>query len=135
MIGVLVVSHCHKVAEGIARIASEIAGIGRNSVVEGVGGNDDGSLGISVEKVLNALTKMLAMCDGVIILPDIGSSILSSRAAINMLDPKDSERVIIANAPILEGAIFAVVEASAGSDLETVEKTAIDARMLNKTER
>lgn len=136
MIGVLVVSHCGEVAKGIARIASEVAGSAAGEVeISGVGGNDEGGLGVSVSKVFDALNGMLPKCDGVLIVPDIGSSILSSRGAIAMLEPADASRVAIANAPILEGAVFAVVEASAGSDLETVESTAMDARTLDKTER
>ena len=135
MVGVLVVSHCSEVAKGIARIASEIAGSSGSVEIAGVGGGENGRLGVSVSKVLDALNEMLPKCDGVLILPDIGSSILSSRSAIAMLDPDDASRVAIANAPILEGAVFAVVEASAGSDLKTVENTAMDARTLDKTER
>lgn len=51
-----------------------------------------------------------------------------------MLDPEEAAKVAIANAPILEGAVFAVVEASTGSNLQAVENTAMEARMLDKTE-
>lgn len=134
MIGVLVASHSEEAARGIAKIAEEMSG--RGSVpVRGIGGNDAGGLGLSIPKVYQALVSLLSECDGVLIVPDIGSSVLSSRAAIDMLPPGDMQRVAIANAPILEGAMLAAIESSAGSDLAEVSDAAKEAKNLNKTER
>jgi dihydroxyacetone kinase DhaKLM complex PTS-EIIA-like component DhaM len=77
---------------------------------------------------------MLPKTDGVLIVPDLGSSILSSRTALELLPPEDSSRVIIADAPVLEGAMMAAVEASGGSDLATVAESAREARDLQKGE-
>lgn len=78
MIGILVVSHSGEAASGIAKIATEMSGHGDVPVV-GVGGNESGGLGISVPNVYQALLDLLDHCDGVLIVPDIGSSVLSSR--------------------------------------------------------
>ena len=131
MIGILVVSHSGEAASGIARVARETSG--SKVDVRGVGGNEDGSLGVPVPPVFDALTEMLGQNDGVLILPDLGSSVLSSRSAIALLPPEDASRVAIANAPVLEGAVLASVEVSIGSLLEKVEATAVEARNLDKT--
>lgn len=131
MIGILVVSHSGEAASGIARVARETSG--SKVDVRGVGGNEDGGLGVPVSPVFDALTEMLGQNDGVLILPDLGSSVLSSRSAIALLPPEDASRVAIANAPVLEGAVLASVEASIGSPLEKVEATAVEARNLDKT--
>lgn len=134
MVGILVVSHSENAARGIVEIALGMSGAGGDAVIEGVGGNDDGGLGVSVAKISDALSRMLPKAEGVLIIPDLGSSILSSRGAIEMLPPEDAARVAIADAPILEGAMLAAVEASAGSDLQTVEESAKEARNLQKSE-
>lgn len=133
MIGVLVVSHSNEAASGIAKIATEMSGHGDVPVI-GVGGNETGGLGVSVPNVYQTLVDLLARCDGVLIVPDIGSSVLSSRGAIGMLSPDDASRVTIANAPILEGAMLAAIESSTGSDLATVADAAKEAKNLDKSE-
>jgi Uncharacterized protein conserved in bacteria len=134
MLGILVVSHSEKAAEGIADVARGMSGAADDVLVAGVGGNDSGGLGVSVGKILDALNAMLPKVEGVLLVPDLGSSILSSRGAIGMLSPEDAGRVLVANGPVLEGAMMAAVEASAGSDLAAVADAANDARNLDKSE-
>jgi dihydroxyacetone kinase phosphotransfer subunit len=134
MVGILVVSHSEDAARGIVDISVGMSGAGDDLVIAGVGGNDNGGLGVSVAKIFDALTGMLPKVDGILVVPDLGSSILSSRGAVELLPPEDSARVLIADAPVLEGAMMAAVEASSGSDLETVAETAADARNLRKSE-
>lgn len=131
MIGILAVSHSAEAAVGIARIASEMAG--ESVPVKGVGGSADGGLGISAADVHTALSGMLAECAGVVVVPDIGSSILSSRTVIGLLSEEDAGRVAIAYGPILEGTLLGAIEASAGSDLEAVCSAAADAKNLDKS--
>ena len=132
MLGILIVSHSEDAARGIAQIAEGMAPSKGSVAVSGVGGNDDGGLGVSVAKIYAALTEMLPRCDGILVLPDLGSSVLSSRGAIGMLSDEEAAKIIIADAPVLEGAMMAAVEASTGSDLETVAATARDAKNLKK---
>ena len=72
------------------------------------------------------------MGEGVVILADLGSAVLSAETALEFLDEKLRKRVQIADAPILEGAISAAVEASLGSSLASVVATAEGARELHK---
>ncbi|MDR1509199.1 MAG: PTS mannose transporter subunit IID [Synergistaceae bacterium] len=132
MVGIIVVSHSADAARGIRDIAAGMSGAGDDVQIAGVGGNDAGGLGVSVGKIFDALSEMLSKTDGVLIVPDLGSSILSSRTAVGLLPPEDASRVVIADAPILEGAMMAAVEASGGSDLSTVAESASEARNLQK---
>ena len=133
MTGLLIVSHSEEAAKGIAQIAVGMSGGGVE--IAGVGGNDEGGLGVSVMKIYDELTLMLPNTDGVLIIPDLGSSVLSSRGAIEMLSPEDSAKVLIADAPILEGAMLGAVEASCGASLEQVAEAAQEARNLKKLDR
>jgi dihydroxyacetone kinase phosphotransfer subunit len=130
----MVVSHSADAARGIRDIAVGMSGAGDDVQFVGVGGNDAGGLGVSVGKIFDALSEMLSQTDGVLIVPDLGSSILSSRTAVGLLPPEDASRVVIADAPILEGAMMAAVEASGGSDLATVADSAKEARNLQKSD-
>ena len=129
MIGVLVVSHSAQAAAGIAEIASQMSG---GACVKGVGGNDSGGIGSSVPMVFEALSEMLSLCDSVVMIPDLGSSVLSSRAVLEMLDEADFKRVRVADAPVLEGSVVAAIEAGAGSSMEDVLNSAKEARNMEK---
>jgi dihydroxyacetone kinase phosphotransfer subunit len=131
MTGILIVSHSEDAARGIEQIARAMSAGGEIPIV-GVGGNDEGGLGVSVAKIFDALSEMLPKCSGILIVPDMGSSILSSRGAIGMLPEDDAAKIVIADAPVLEGAMLAAVEASTGADLAAVVRCAVEAKNLKK---
>ena len=133
MLGLLIVSHSEDAARGISQIAAEMGG-GRVEIL-GVGGNDEGGLGVSVAKVMDALSRLLPNTEGVLVLPDLGSSVLATRTALEMIPREEAAKVIIADAPILEGAMMAAVEAGCGSSLEKVAETAEGTRNLRKIDR
>ena len=133
MLGILIVSHSEDAARGIAQIAASMAGEGHVEIL-GVGGNDDGGLGVSVTKIYDALSHLLPKTESVIIIPDLGSSVLSSRGALEMLSPEDAAKVSILDVPTLEGAMLAAVEASCGAPLEQVVEAANEARNLQKVD-
>lgn len=87
------------------------------------GGDQDGKLGSSVESILHAIEKAWSE-RGVAILVDLGGAETNSEMAIEMLDGDRSERVVICNAPIVEGAVMAGTESSGGATLAEVVKTA-----------
>lgn len=129
MVGVVIVSHSQKVAEGIREMALQMAN--PNQQIIAAGGMDDGSIGTDAFKVSEAIILANAG-DGVAVLVDLGSAVLSTETAFDFLDDELRAKVKIADAPILEGAISAVVEASLGSSLSAVIATAEGARTLNK---
>jgi dihydroxyacetone kinase phosphotransfer subunit len=129
MIGLLVVSHSRDAAKGITEIASQMCG--GKVPLRGVGGSDDGGLGTSVPHILEALKELLEEVKEVLILPDLGSAVLSARAALEFLED-GADRITFADAPILEGAMMAAVEASIGSPLSRVRQAAEEAHLLKK---
>lgn len=129
MVGVVIVSHSQKVAEGIREMALQMARPGQQIIA--AGGMDNGSIGTDVIKVSEAI--MAANTgDGVVVMVDLGSAVMTADTALELLDEEIRDKVKIADAPILEGAISAVVEASLGSNLESVVETAQGARNLKK---
>lgn len=129
MVGIVIVSHSSKVAEGIREMALQMANPDQKIIA--AGGTDAGGIGTDAVKILNAINEA-DDGDGVVLLVDLGSAVLSAEVAMEMLEEIVRERVRIADTPILEGSISAVVEASIGSPLEAVVATAEEARGINK---
>jgi len=129
MIGLLVVSHSRDAAKGITEIASQMCG--GKVPLRGVGGSDQGELGTSVPRILEALKELLDQAEGILILPDLGSAVLSARTALEFLQD-GTDRITFADAPILEGTMMAAVEASTGSPLSRVRQVAEEAHLLKK---
>ncbi len=127
MVGLVIVSHSYKIAEGIKDLALEMA-----SGYEGLhcaAGLDDGSIGTDAIRIMEAI-KEANSGDGVVVLADLGSGIISAETAIDMLD--EDIKVQIADAPIVEGAIIAAVEASIGSDFDKVLQEAENTKTFQK---
>ena len=130
MVGIVIVSHSWKVAEGVCDIAREMAQ-GFTGLIP-AGGLEDGSIGTDAQKIADAIVEADSG-DGVVILADIGSSIMSSEAAIELLEDENRKiNAVIADAPILEGAVCAVVEAAAGGSLDSVLKSAEESKEASK---
>jgi phosphoenolpyruvate---glycerone phosphotransferase subunit DhaM len=120
-VGIVIVSHSARLAEGVAELATQMA---QNGVtITAAGGTDDGSIGTSMEKVRYALQQS-ASPDGTLVLLDLGSAVMVTEMAVEMLGEDERQRVIISTAPLVEGAVLAAVEASAGSSLQEVAEAA-----------
>ena len=129
MVGIVIVSHSQKVAEGIRDMALQMSNPEQRIVA--AGGTDNGKIGTDVMKISEAIIAANAG-DGVVVIVDLGSAVMSTDTALEFFDEKTRDQVKIADAPILEGAISATVEASLGSPLATVLATAEGARNLRK---
>jgi PTS hybrid protein len=120
-VGIVIVSHSPKVAEGAADMVRQM--VGAEVPVAWTGGNPDGGLGTSVPAIMEAIDK--AWSDsGVAILVDLGGAETNSEMAVEMLDEDRQSKVVICNAPIVEGAVIAAAEAASGASLADVKKTA-----------
>ncbi|AFA48809.1 dihydroxyacetone kinase phosphoryl donor subunit DhaM [Acetobacterium woodii] len=126
MVGIVVVSHSQKIAEGAVELSKQMA---PDVKIAAAGGMEDGSIGTDVSKILTAI-ETVQQGDGVVILVDLGSAVMSSEMAIEMLD--DSSKVKIVDSPIVEGAVFSSVEASIGSSLEEVMEVLANAKTYKK---
>lgn len=126
MVGIVVVSHSHKIAEGAMELAKQMAPEAR---IAAAGGMEDGSIGTDVSKIITAI-EAVSEGDGVVILVDLGSAVMSSEMAIEMLP--DISQVKIIDAPIVEGTIFSSVEASIGSSFDEVVEVLAGAKAYKK---
>ncbi|MCP4383650.1 MAG: PTS-dependent dihydroxyacetone kinase phosphotransferase subunit DhaM [Hyphomicrobiales bacterium] len=120
-VGIVIVSHSADVARGTADMVRQM--VGGEVPLAFCGGDPDGGLGTSVEAILGAIDA--AWTDaGVAILVDLGGAETNSEMAIEMLDADRRDRIVICNAPVVEGAVMAATEASGGSSLDAVKQTA-----------
>ena len=120
-VGIVIVSHSPLVAEGAADMVRQM--VGDEVPLAWCGGDPSGGLGSSVEAILTAIDSAWSDA-GVAILFDLGGAETNAEMAIEMLDPERAAKIVICNAPIVEGAVIAATEASGGSDLATVKATA-----------
>ena len=125
VVGIVLVSHSGELARGLAQLAGQVAGA--EARVIPAGGLGD-ALGTSSEVVEAAIAEA-DQGDGVVLLADLGSSILTIRG---ILDHQPNGHIRLADAPLVEGAVAAAVSAAAGLTLEEVVTAAEGARGVRK---
>ena len=126
-VGIVLVSHSAELAAGAAHLAAQVSG-GTVTIIA-AGGTDDGELGTSAAKVEHGLSQAENGA-GVVVLPDLGSAVLTVRAVLEDEDP--ATNVVMADAPFVEGAVAATVTAAAGGDIKAVAAAAEEARNARK---
>ncbi len=120
MVGLVIVSHSPKIAEGIRDLALQMTPAGIPLAL--VGGLSTGELGTNPEQVLEAINQVYSD-DGVLILFDLGSAFMSAETAVEFLPEDKQERIYISGAALVEGAITAAVEISLGKPLEEINQS------------
>jgi phosphoenolpyruvate---glycerone phosphotransferase subunit DhaM len=120
-VGIVIVSHSSKVAEGAADMVRQM--VGDSVPIAYAGGNPDGGLGTDVAAIRDAIDRAWSDA-GVVVLVDLGGAETNSEMAIEMLPEVRQSRVVVCNAPVVEGAVMAATESSGGSPLEAVKRTA-----------
>jgi len=120
-VAIVIVSHSALVAEGAADMVREM--VGDEVQVAFCGGNPEGGLGTNVAAIKAAIERVYTPA-GVALLVDLGGAETNSEMAIELLPEAWQERVVICNAPIVEGAVMAATEAAGGSPLAEVRATA-----------
>jgi PTS hybrid protein len=125
MIGLVVVSHSERAAEGIVEVAAEMAGDTR---IEPVGGDGQGGIG-TVPDAIGDAVDAADDGEGVVVLVDLGSAVMNADVAVELSDAE----AVIADAPVLEGAVNAAVAATDPSaTLDSVREQAEAARGMEK---
>jgi dihydroxyacetone kinase phosphotransfer subunit len=135
MIHLVIVSHSRQIAEGVADLARQMAPDGL--AISAVGGIEDGGmllLGTDAAQIAAVLQEKTGP-DGALLLVDLGSAIMSAEIALEMLEPALRARCCISNAPLVEGAIVAAVEAGLSHSLEAVNQAAEAAAAMPKVLR
>jgi PTS hybrid protein len=125
VVGIVVVSHSRDLASGLAELAGQVAG--PDVHIEAAGGGPEGTLGTEEHRVREAMARA-DTGDGVVVLCDLGSAILTVR---QLLEDRNGG-VVLADAPLVEGAVAAAVVSSAGSALTDVANAAEEARGARK---
>jgi dihydroxyacetone kinase phosphotransfer subunit len=120
-VAIVIVSHSALVAEGAADMVREM--VGDEVQVAFCGGNPEGGLGTNVAAIKAAIERVYTPA-GVALLVDLGGAETNSEMAVELLPEDWQERVVICNAPIVEGAVMAATEAAGGSALAVVQATA-----------
>lgn len=109
-VGIVIISHSEQVAEGVKAIIRQVV---EEVPVETAGGTDDGEIGTSLDKILNAIDRADAN-KGVLLFYDLGSAKMNAEIAIEMCN---KENVLLVEAPLLEGAYIGAVEAGLGKEI------------------
>lgn len=129
MVGIVLVSHSKKLAQGAKELIEQV--VREKIKIEEAAGTSDGRLGTDAflieEKIIEVFDG-----DGVLIIPDLGSAVMSAEMAIEDLREDVRKKVCMADAPFVEGAMAAAMEASFGKNLEEVKKAAEDTRGMKK---
>lgn len=120
-VGIVIVSHSPLIARGTADMVRQM--VGDSVPLAWCGGNAEGGLGTNARDILTAITSAWSE-SGVAVFVDLGGAETNSEMAIEMLEPARARRVLICNAPIVEGAVMAAAEASGGAALARVVATA-----------
>ena len=121
MVGIVIVSHSQKLAEGAVELAKLMAG---DANIVPAGGLDDGQAGTSFEKIMSAVEEVHEE-DGVAVLMDMGSAVMTTEMVIEALGYDD---VVMLDGPIVEGAIVAALESALGTPLEKLQAKVDEAR-------
>jgi phosphoenolpyruvate---glycerone phosphotransferase subunit DhaM len=121
LVSIVIVSHSIDIAKGTADMVRQM--VGSEVKVAFCGGDPDGGLGTNVGQIMDAINDAWSS-KGVAILVDLGGAETNSEMAVEMLEPERRQRVVVCNAPIVEGAVMAATEASGGSSLEQVKAVA-----------
>lgn len=120
-VGIVIVSHSPDVARGTADMVRQM--VGDEVPLAWCGGNPAGGLGTDVAAILAAIDRAWSE-KGVAILVDLGGAETNSEMAIEMQSEDRQGRIVVCNAPIVEGAVMAATEASGGATLAEVKRTA-----------
>lgn len=135
-IALVIVSHSRQIAEGVCELAAQmtqdpipLAAVG--GIADGRGGY---ALGTDAHEVAAVICRHWRP-DGVLLLADVGSAVISAETAIALLPPEMRAACLISNAPLVEGAVIAALEASLGHSLAQVNAAAEAVGLIIKVPR
>jgi dihydroxyacetone kinase DhaKLM complex PTS-EIIA-like component DhaM len=117
--------------EGLRDMVGQVAG--QDAPVAIAGGTEDGRLGTSAPLIAVAIRQAFtAGADEILILLDLGSAGLSLELALVEFEPPERARIRVSEAPLVEGAVLAAVQASVGATLNEVAEAAAGAATMSK---
>jgi|SRR5579859_678053 len=134
-VGIVVVSHSAPLAESVVSLVAALANLAPDDVpLVAAGGLDATTIGTDATRIAAAIERA-DRGDGVVVVADLGSAVLSAQTAIDeLLAPDLAARVRISGGPLVEGTFVAAVQASVGDTLDAVLSAAEHAGEMNKLE-
>lgn len=117
MINLLLLSHSYKLVEGLRDILSQIV---QNVNIEISGGTFDGELGSNFEEIMEKIDR-LSKSGGVVVIFDMGSSMMNAQTAYEMLSEENRINVILADGPMIESSVQIAIMAESGQELSEIE--------------
>ncbi len=119
MVGLVIVSHSRALANALANLVKQVSSSDIPVAVSAGVGDDRGEFGTDAVEISEAIQSVFSP-DGVLVLMDLGSAVLSAQVALDLLPPELKDRVRFCAAPLVEGAVAAGVQIGLGSDIDTV---------------
>ena len=121
MVGLVIVTHSAALAHGIAETCRMMA---KDAHIATAGGMENGGFGTSYARIAAAIESVRST-DGVVVLADGGSSVLTAETIIEELR---NSSVRMADCPVVEGSVVAAIAAVCGADLDEVVRRAEETR-------
>jgi phosphocarrier protein FPr len=126
MVNLVLVSHSKKLADSVAGMALQMIASGQVKIATAAGvGEDNQDFGTNAVEIAEAIQKVDSK-DGVLVLMDLGSAVLSTQMALELLPDEVRTRVRVCPGPFIEGAVVGAAQASAGGTLEQVYNEAFN---------
>lgn len=116
MVGIVIVSHSENLAKSVVELTSMMAA---DAQIIPAGGMEDGGFGTSYEKIYTAIGSVYSD-DGVLVLMDMGSAVMTTEMVIEALEAEGKDRVSMVDCPLVEGAVVATIDAVAGMSFEDI---------------
>ncbi|WP_434333706.1 dihydroxyacetone kinase phosphoryl donor subunit DhaM [Mycoplasma capricolum subsp. capricolum] len=128
MVGIVVISHSSKIAQGAVELAKQMA---NNVKIIPAGGTKDNNIGTDIDLVLKAIYQAFDQNDGAIILFDLGSALMNAQMAVELLEPEIQQKIEIIDAALVEGTILAAINSSMNKSIKEIKQELINLK-LNK---
>jgi phosphocarrier protein FPr len=123
MVGIVLVSHSQAMALAVKELVVSMAGPKLAIAIAAGAGENHAELGTNAVEIVEAITNVMGE-EGVLVLMDLGSAMLSTDTALEFLDETQRARVRLSPAPFVEGALAAGVSAALGSGIDEVQREA-----------
>src|SRR4051794_16020362 len=123
MVGIVLVAHSRPLAQAVKALVHSMTGAELPLAVAAGAGGNHAELGTDATEILEAIQSVMSD-DGVLVMMDLGSAILSAEMALELLDESLRRRIHLCAAPFVEGAIAAGVTANLGLALDDVAREA-----------
>lgn len=118
MVGMVIVSHSSKVAEGVRELSLQMV---PDVPIASAGGTKDGRIGTDIDLIIDAIDKVYSD-EGVILLFDLGSALMNAEMALEFLPEDRKNKIEIVDTALVEGAITAAVQISMNRSMEDIIK-------------